>query len=300
MDRSSPELHRSPPDIGRVALNRSPLAAKLVDAPGVCHEDVIFIRVIGTDFVQSSTNILANFRAGRLAPGARVAALPPFRQLLGNASLPRELVRTRAQADSLAAAMKSDGRTILLLPGLLASEARMEPLRAVLNAAGYDAHGWGMGRNFGPKVDSLEQIDRRVDAIRRETGRSVTLVGWSLGGLFAREYAKFATQKVAGVITMGTPFSGDPRANRAWRLYQLVSGHPVDRPPFACTREAKPPVPTIALWSARDGVVLPECAAGRAGERDRAVRVDCTHMGFAAAPEGIAAVGRALEALRVS
>lgn len=221
--------------------------------------------------------------------------LPRLGHLLGNATIPYDIARAKAQADNLTQSMRGDGRRILLIPGLLASEHRMEGLRQILNAAGYDAHGWGMGRNFGPKVDSLEQIDRRVDSIRQDSGAPVTLVGWSLGGLFAREYAKFAPEKVGGVITMGTPFSGDPRANHAWRLYQLVSGFPVDQPPFTCLREEKPPVPTIALWSQRDGVILPECAHGRVGERDRAIEVDCTHMGFAAAPEGILAVGKALE-----
>jgi hypothetical protein len=202
--------------------------------------------------------------------------LPRLAHLLGNASVPFDLARTRAQS------------------GLLASEHRMEPLRAILEAGGYVAHGWGMGRNFGPRIDSLEQIDRRVDEILSDTGGQVTLIGWSLGGIYAREYAKFAQDKVGGIVTLGSPFSGDPRANHAWRLYQLVSGFPVDRPPFACRREEKPPVPTIALWSQRDGVVLPECSKGRPGERDRAMEVDCTHMGFAASPEGIAAVGRAL------
>ena len=243
-------------------------------------------------------DVIASFWRSRLASGPRAAERPSFQHLLGNASVPFDLARTRAQAPQLAQAIRGDGRQILLIPGLLASEQRMEPLRAVLNAAGYEAHGWGMGRNFGPRPDSLEQIDRRVDAIRRTTGTPVTLVGWSLGGLFAREYAKYATDKVNGVVTMGTPFSGDPRANHAWRLYQLVSGFPVDRPPFTCRREEKPPVPTIALWSRRDGVILPECARGRVGERDRAMEVDCTHMGFAAAPEGILAVGRALKLMR--
>lgn len=241
---------------------------------------------------------IASFWKGRLANGPRAAERPPLQHLLGNAALPFDLARTRAQAAALAQAMRGDGRKILLIPGLMAGEQRMEPLRAVLNAAGYEAHSWGMGRNFGPKPETLAQIDRRVDAIRRGTGDKVTLVGWSLGGLFAREYAKVAADKVGGVVTMGTPFSGHPRANHAWRLYQLVSGFPVDRPPFDCHREEKPPVPTVALWSRRDGVILPECAKGRAGERDRAMEVDCTHMGFAAAPEGILAVGKALEALR--
>lgn len=232
---------------------------------------------------------------GRLASGPRAAVLPSLPHLLGNLSVPFDLARTRAEADRLAAGMHGDGRKILLIPGLLASEQRMDWMRRILSRAGYDAHDWAMGRNFGPRVDSLERIDERVDALRGRDDAPVTLVGWSLGGLYAREYAKFAPLKVGGVVTLGTPFSGDPRANHAWRLYQLVSGFPVDRPPFPCTREQKPDAPTMALWSRRDGVILPECARGRAGERDRAIEVDCTHMGFAASPEGIAAVGRALE-----
>lgn len=241
---------------------------------------------------------IASFWKARLAGGPAAAERPSLQHLLGNAAMPFDLARTKAQAATLAAAIKGDGRQVLLIPGLLASEHRMEPLRAILQAAGFNAHGWGMGRNFGPRVDSLHQIDRRIDEIRRSTGDRVTLVGWSLGGLFAREYAKFASDKVGGVVTLGTPFSGDPRANHAWRIYQLVSGFPVDRPPFTCRREEKPPVPTVALWSRRDGVILPECARGRAGERDHAIEVDCTHMGFAVAPEGILAVGRALETMR--
>lgn len=238
-----------------------------------------------------------SFWKGRLAAGPRAAARPPVQHLVGNFTIPFDIARARAQEAALVAGMAGDGRHVLLIPGLMASEQRMERMRDILTRAGYCAHNWGMGRNFGPRVDSLDLIDRRVEEIRGDEDTPVTLVGWSLGGLYAREYAKFAPHKVGGVITMGTPFSGDPRANHAWRLYQLVSGHPVDRPPFPCKREEKPPVPTIALWSRRDGVILPECTRGHAGERDQAIEVDCTHMGFAAAPEGIAAVGRALAAI---
>ena len=240
---------------------------------------------------------VSHFWKDRLATGPRPPQVPTLQHLLGNLSLPFDLVRTRAQAEALASRIDGDGRQVLLIPGLMASEQRMEWMRHILTAAGFAVHDWGMGRNFGPRPDSLEKIDARVDAIRQQSGAPVTLVGWSLGGLYAREYAKFSPEKVGGVVTMGTPFSGDPRANHAWRLYQLVSGFPVDRPPFPCTREEKPPVPTVALWSRRDGVILPECAKGRAGERDKAIEVDCTHMGFAAAPEGILAVGQALEAM---
>lgn len=247
--------------------------------------------------VPSYANAIASFWKDRRPEKSAPVARPSFQHLIGNAAMPFDAARTRARAGELTAAIRGDGRKILLIPGLMASEHRMEPMRAVLNAAGFDAHGWGMGRNFGPRLDTLEKIGRRVDEIAGP-GEGVTLVGWSLGGIFAREYAKVAHARVDGVVTLGTPFSGDPRANHAWRLYQWVAGHPVDSPPLPCKREEKPPVPTVALWSRRDGVIMPECSRGRAGERDRAIEVDCTHMGFATAPEGILAVAQALEIIR--
>jgi pimeloyl-ACP methyl ester carboxylesterase len=85
---------------------------------------------------------------------------------------------------------------------------------------------------------------------------------------------------VARVVTLGTPFSGDPHANNAWRLYELVAGHRVDAPPIEAKLAEKPPVPTLAIWSRRDGVVAPACARGREGESDRQLELDCGHMDF--------------------
>jgi hypothetical protein len=82
------------------------------------------------------------------------------------------------------------------------------------------------------------------------------------------------------VITLGSPFSGSLRANNAWRIYERVSGHSVDEPPLKVHIPSKPPVPTLALWSRRDGIVAPASARGGEGERDHAVELDCTHMGF--------------------
>lgn len=222
---------------------------------------------------------------------------PPWRLLLGNASVPRDLIRAKRMLDAIAADYPGDGRPVLLLPGFMASDHRMGLLRDTLEMAGYRAHGWGMGRNFGASADICDRIDARVAEITADCGQKVTLVGWSLGGLFAREYAKYAPRKVRAVVTMGTPFSGDARANRVWPIYQMIAGHSVDNPPFPCVRQDKPPVPTVALWSRRDGVIASGCAAGKAGERDRAIEVDCTHMGFAASPEGIRAVCSVLPSL---
>lgn len=147
-----------------------------------------------------------------------------------------------------------------------------------------------MGTNTGAKPDMIERIHARVAAIAEREGRAVHLVGWSLGGVMAREYAKAHPDLVASVVTMGSPFSGSRRANHAWRLYRIVAGHSVDNPPITFSDAPRPPVPTFALWSARDGVVAPACARGEPHERDRAIELRCGHMGFAYVQESVEAV----------
>lgn len=184
---------------------------------------------------------------------------------------------------------------VMLLPGFGSHPRRMKPMADALAEAGHDVHEWGLGFNFGPSANNFAFLMRRVAAIGRANKAPVALVGWSLGGLFAREIARREPHMVAKVITMGTPFSGDPRANNAWRAYQVVTGHSVDQPPIECDFSVKPPVPTIALWSPRDGIVAPRCACGWPEERDRAVAIRCTHLGFASDPKVIAEVLRQLD-----
>lgn len=172
-------------------------------------------------------------------------------------------------------------RPVLLLPGFLAHSGSMAPMAGALERAGHRVRDWGLGFNTGATRERLEQLARRVEAVSRRHGQKVALVGWSLGGIYAREAARLAPDHVHSVITLGSPFSGNRRANNMWRLYQFVTGHDVDEPPVAGDLSAKPPVPTIALWSPRDGIVDPRSARGRTGERDRAVGVRCTHLGFA-------------------
>ncbi|MFM6854018.1 MAG: esterase/lipase family protein [Sphingopyxis sp.] len=182
------------------------------------------------------------------------------------------------------------GAPVITLPGFCANDRSMEQMRRNLRAAGFRARGWHMGANYGARADTLHRIDARVQSVADREGRAVHLVGWSLGGVFAREYAKQHPAAVASVVTMGSPFSGDPRANHAWRLYRMVAGHSVDNPPIAWSPLPKPPVPTFALWSPRDGVIAPPCAHGQDDERDVVVELACTHMGFAYHADAIAAV----------
>ena len=188
--------------------------------------------------------------------------------------------------------VKGDGRSVIVLPGFLASDVATTRLRSSLTHAGFRAHGWGLGRNFGVKADVFERLDRHLDTL--DLHQPVTLIGWSLGGLIAREYAKYAADRVCKVITLGTPFSGDMRANNAWRLYEWVAGHKVDTPPIAATPHEKPPVETVALWSRRDGVVAPHSACGEPGETDANTELYCSHMAFISDPAAIRAVCEAV------
>jgi pimeloyl-ACP methyl ester carboxylesterase len=216
---------------------------------------------------------------------------PPLRLLLGELGVLAGLVR-RAEVGGHVAARP---QPVMLLPGFGAHPMRMRRMRLALDEAGHSADDWGLGFNLGPTEENFVFLMRRVGAMARRHGQPVALVGWSLGGLFAREIAHRQPDSVSRVITMGTPFSGDRRANNAWRAYQLITGHPVDEPPIECA-SAKPPVPTIALWSPRDGVVAPRSACGWPGERDRAVAMRCSHLGFASDPKVIAEVLRQLDA----
>ena len=185
---------------------------------------------------------------------------------------------------------------VMLLPGFGASPLRMQRMMDALAVAGHPTYEWGLGINFGPTPENFAFLMGRIASISRREGAPVALVGWSLGGLFAREIAKRMPDKVSRVITLGTPFSGDRRNNNAWRAYQLVTGHLVDAPPIECDFAVKPPVPTIALWSPKDGVISPRSACGWPGERDVAVAVRCNHLRFCRDPGVIAEVLRQMDA----
>ncbi|WBY17918.1 alpha/beta fold hydrolase [Erythrobacteraceae bacterium WH01K] len=223
---------------------------------------------------------------------------PDWKLLVGELSALAEPVKRVVKAPSTRIALPPTRtrRTVILLPGFATHPVRMRYFARVLEGAGHTVKRWGQGFNWGVSSERFEAAELRLLDVCQRTGEPVVLVGWSLGGLFARELAKRNPDAVAKVITMGTPFSGSPRDNNAWRAYQLVAGHSVDSPPIEADVPAKPPVPTIALWSPRDGIVHHRAAAGRPGERDRAIALRCTHIGFSYAPESIAAVARELEA----
>lgn len=206
-------------------------------------------------------------------------------------------LRHRARFDAVphvARGHDGGGRPVIIIPGFMGSDVLSLRLRRTLAIAGYEARGWGMGVNTGLRQDTIDRLLALLVETQAATGRPVVLVGWSLGGIFAREVAKLRPELVERVVTLASPFSGDPRANNVWRFYERMAGHPVDRPPIDVDMTAKPPVPTIALWSRRDGLVAPACSRGLEGERDIAIEVDCGHVDFASAPRALRAILDAL------
>ena len=211
--------------------------------------------------------------------------------LMAELSYLAEPVLRRVRRESLSIEPAAHPRKIMLLPGFGAHPLRMRYFARQLEKAGHKAKRWGMGFNSGATPDLLDRIENRLLQLHeRYDGEPLVLVGWSLGGVFAREVAKRHPDKVAKVITMGSPFSGNPRANNGWRVYQAVAGHRVDEPPVEVTTNEKPPVETIAMWSPLDGVVHPRSACGKPGERDRAIAIRCRHMGFVYAKDAIETV----------
>lgn len=225
------------------------------------------------------------------------AGPPPLRHVFGEIALPLNWIRGRAAVADVAARWPGDGRSVLVIPGFGNLDSHTAMLRNALDRAGYRAFACGLGMGGPVKADLFERMDRRIAAIRHEVAGPVTLVGWSLGGVIARGYAHHAPGNVAAVITLGSPFSGDPRSNRAWRIYEALADHPVDQPPIGRNYPDKPPMRTIAIWSTRDGIVPRAAAEGLPDQSDATIAIGCGHFSMSCAPDAIDAV---LEALRTT
>ena len=172
-----------------------------------------------------------------------------------------------------------DGPPALVIPGFLANDRSTMDLRRALALGGWRAHPWLLGINRGARPETMDQLASRLEAIW--DGRKVLLVGWSLGGMFARELAWRVPQRIRAVVTLGSPFSGDYKTNTNIReFYERIAGHDVNVPPFE-RHSGKPPVPCLAFWSRKDGIVAPAAARGAAGEVDKAIELTTRHAGFA-------------------
>jgi pimeloyl-ACP methyl ester carboxylesterase len=185
-----------------------------------------------------------------------------------------------------------DGPPAYVIPGFVASDKTCSALRQALAGAGWRTYPWDLGLNRGAHPDVLRHLRQRLEVIH--DGRPVLLVGWSLGGVFARELAREVPEIVRAVVTLGSPFSGDPHMNNVWRLYEWVTGHPVDKPPVMHYAD-KPPVPTLAIWSRKDGIVAPRAARGLEHERDGEVEIGCNHMAFGVSAKAGVRIAREID-----
>src|SRR5258707_8224401 len=146
----------------------------------------------------------------------------------------------------LSLAPKGDGHPVLVLPGLVASDTSTRPLRSFLKGRGYAVSGWRQGRNLGLRDGVQHAMVDLVHELNDTHGRKVSLIGWSLGGLYARQLAKMMPERVRSVITLGSPFAAGPKATNAWRVYEMASGRRADEEDarFGGALSATPPVPT--------------------------------------------------------
>ncbi len=274
----------------RLAFDRSRLPAPLLAAASAAGAQAQQAYG-GTEFARRLA------LAREVCPEENEAGRPQLVRLLAEADVLLEPLRRPRR--KLAIAPTTNPQVAMILPGFATHPMRLRYLARQLEAAGHVAKRWGLGFNWGPNEENFAALEDRLVQLHARHGRKVVMIGWSLGGLYARELAKRQPQAVAKVISMGSPFSGSPRANNVWRAYQFITGHSVDAPPVAAELSVKPPVETVALWSANDGVIAPRCAAGRPGERDRAIPLRCTHIGFTYDPQVIATLLAELESTRV-
>ena len=152
---------------------------------------------------------------------------------------------------------QGDGHPVIVYPGLGAGAWSTARLRESLVGAGFDARDWGFGQNTGPRgsiPDWLAQLRDAVETVRGDTGRDVSLVGWSLGGIYAREIGRDAPELVRQVVTLGSPFAAPPDATHAGWLYRLLNRRKPESS-YAERMKQALPVPSTSIFSKADGVV---------------------------------------------
>lgn len=225
-------------------------------------------------------------------------AIRPPSALLALTELPRAVAEFGAlglAAPFLASAPRGDGHPVMVLPGFVTSDISTTVLRGFLRRLGYDAHAWELGRNLGPKAIGREgeKLVARLRTIHDATGQKVSLIGWSLGGVMARQLARRAPEAVRQIVTLGSPFTGSPRATNAWRAYQILTGQKIDdADTLHQMRESAtpPPVPSTSIYTREDGVVAwQNCIEPPAPQTDN-IEVHGSHCGLGVNPAVLYAI----------
>lgn len=188
---------------------------------------------------------------------------------------------------------KGDGHGVLVLPGFMASDYSTGPLRRLLCDLGYNCAGWNLGRNIKVDQARIDAMMGCVDELHDRSGRPISLVGWSLGGVFARELAKLAPEKVRLVISLGSPICDDRGHTNAARLFEYLNGKEPEilkDGNFQALAEA-PPVPTTSILTRTDGVVHWRGSVQRCGREDcENIEVLASHCGLGVNPAAVYAI----------
>lgn len=230
-----------------------------------------------------------SLHASDVAAESRIA--PPSRWLqLLELRAGWELAGGLAAMPWLRRAPRGDGHAVLVLPGLIASDGSTKLLRDFLKGRGYEVHGWGLGRNYGPRPGVEAAMLDRLDTLHQASGGKVSLIGQSLGGAYARLLAARRPDAVRSVITLGSPVTGHPRASNAWRVYEFTSGKSSVDPEDWKRVTQTPAVPTTSIYSRTDGVVAWQSSLAPAGAHTESIEVVSSHIGMAVHPAVLFAI----------
>ena len=188
---------------------------------------------------------------------------------------------------------RGDGYPVLVFPGFMSNSRSTQPLRSFLANLGYRAHRWKLGFNTGYSARRHDGMRARVLELTQRYGRKVSLIGWSLGGVFARELAREMPEHVRQVISMGSPFRGQPSASHVRGIFELFSEVRYRDLPEALLRHmaTPPPVPTTALYTRGDGIVAWQSTVEISERRDvENIHVGGAHLGLGFNPRSLIAI----------
>lgn len=185
--------------------------------------------------------------------------------------------------DAVRESPRGDGHMVLVLPGFTATDHTTVPMRHFLEDLGYRTSGWNLGWNLGITPDDEKKLEAYIAELASDG--PITLVGWSLGGVYAREAARRHPEHVRDVVTMGTPIRGREGTEWIVRWFRILNPEAADDlTPEGAERHAQPlTMPMTAIWSPIDGVVSgPACRVREEdeGPRARNVRVESAHLGM--------------------
>ena len=237
-------------------------------------------------FAGSSTAALTR------AAGADGEIPAPSRALLAaETRAVAELAGFHAMKPFLRRAPRGDGHAVIVLPGFIASDLSTGPMRTWLAEKGYDVHRWRMGSNLGPTHAVMTGLKELLRHARRKSGRKVSVIGWSLGGVYAREIARDHPDDVRQVITMGSPIAAARAQTNASTLFEVLSpfySHKMDA--IRARMHEPPPVPVTAIYSTSDGIVPWPASLEQPGPNRENIRVAGSHCGLGFNPLALWAV----------